>query len=221
MKGCLFSFVIGAIVCCNSFVFAKTSVQPGITFGLSSFNYYYGNDLNVSRRYDSRTGLVPGILLDIAALNVLSIEPGVLFSMRGIKNIIQVNYSDTAIYSENFSYLAIPVHAKLKYPSLIVKPYALAGLNVGFLLAAKEKREGGGDSYPYPYYPIPDESDIQDVHPVDLGLDFGAGVEFNLISFTPFIEFVYYFGLINMVITTNFSQKNIGWELKGGLKVKI
>jgi hypothetical protein len=160
-------------------------------------------------------GTVNGVVLDLSVLNIVSIEPGILYSMRGMK---MENSQDsiTQTSTENLSYLAIPVHLKLKYPSPLLKPYGLAGLNLGILLSAKGKTEETG-------IPAVEEDIADECNSIDFGLDFGAGVEFALPALTPFVEFVYYVGLTNVPkdMPDEVTMKNSGWELKGGLRFKL
>ncbi len=208
------SIVAGAVVLFNAAVFAQVSVQPGITVGMSSFTEKSSSS-GITVTADSRMGLVAGGVFDISVMNLLSIEPGLLYSMRGMKMEESIQgYTETI--TDNFSYLAIPVHAKLKYPLPMMKPYALAGLNLGILLSAKQKWEMTGQ--PSEEYDLKDSSST-----VDMGLDFGAGIEFSLPKITPFVEFVYYMGLLDLAKNPDpdVSTKSNGWEIKAGLKFKM
>jgi opacity protein-like surface antigen len=211
----LVSLAAVGVVLLNAAVFAQMSISPGITAGLSSFKETVSYS-GMTVTSDSRTGLAFGGLLDISVMNILSIEPGIGYSMRGYKMSTTEPSFGTMTFSNNFSYLTIPVHGKLKFPTPLIKPYALAGLNVGLLLAAKAKMEGTG---------IPtEELDVKDsMNAVDIGLDLGAGVEFSMPQITPFVEFVYYMGLTNFPkdVPSGYSAKNNGFELKGGLKFKM
>jgi opacity protein-like surface antigen len=114
----------------------------------------------------------------------------------------------------SFNYLAIPVHVKLKYPLPMVKLYALAGVNMGILLSAKGKGEMTG-------FPAV-ETDLKDsLSATDFGIDLGAGVEFSLPKITPFIEFVYYMGMVDIEKDPDVTDKSSGFEIRAGLKFKM
>lgn len=201
------SIAAGAVVLLSTSVFAQVSVQPGITAGLSMFSKKE-NSGGITITSDTKTGMVAGAVLDIVFMNMLSIEPGLLYSMRGGQSTDEHGVTTKA----NLSYLAIPVHAKLKIPATpVVSAYALAGVNLGILLSAKAS--DGTNS-----------QDIKaNVNSTDFGIDLGAGLEFSIASVVPFIEFVYDFGLSNIEkdATGNNSWKTSGMELRAGLRFKM
>jgi hypothetical protein len=203
------SIVAGAVVLFNVAAFAQAKIQPGIAFGMTSFSEKASvSGLTVSM--DSKMGITGGAMLDISLMDLVSIEPGLFYTMRGFK----MEESGVTV-TENLSYLTVPVHAKIKFVTPVVKPYALAGVNLGFLLSAKDKAEGGGQSV---------DEDIKDsMNVIDLGLDFGLGVEFALPAMTPFVEFAYYLGLMDLPknLPSDVTVKSNGWEIKAGLKFKM
>jgi opacity protein-like surface antigen len=189
--------------------FAQMKIQPGIAVGVTNFSEKYSGS-GVTITPDSRMGFSAGAVLDIGLMDLISIEPGLFYTTRGMK----MENSGTT-FTENLSYLSVPVHVKVKFTSPVVKPYALAGLNLGLLMSAKDKVEGGGATA---------EQDIKDsANSVDMGLDFGVGVDFALPALTPFVEFVYYVGLMDLPkdLPSGVSVKSNGWEIKGGLKFKM
>lgn len=205
------SFVAGAVVLFNVAAFAQVSVQLGITAGMTSFTEKIDVTNITVTQPDSKMGIVAGAVLDISLMELISIEPGILYSMRGAK------VSDpTGTASDNFSYLAVPVHAKIKYITPMVKPYALAGMNLGILMSAKTKIEATG-------LPAIDVDVKDSMSTVDIGLDFGAGVEFSLPKITPFVEFVYYLGFLELAKNPDpdVSIKSHGWDIKAGLRFKM
>jgi opacity protein-like surface antigen len=206
MNNRLLTIAAGVIVLLNASAFAQIGVQPGITAGLSSYSEKVSTS-GISVTNDSKAGLAFGGVLDIAIMNMFSIEPGVIFSMRGGQS---SSYGITL--KEYLTYLALPLHFKLKYPvTPIVSPYALAGLNLGILLSAKD--DDGTNSV-----------DIKNsLNTTDFGIDLGAGVEFSVSSAVPFAEFVYNLGLSNIYknAPADFSLKTNGMEIKVGLRFKM
>ena len=195
---------VGALVLINASAFAQIKSQVGVVAGLSIYSEEASGG-GMSQSTDTKTGFVGGVVINFGILNLFSIEPGVLYSMRGGQSTYQ---GETQ--KDNLSYLAIPVHAKLKWPGLpIVSPYALAGVNLAFLLSAKDEYStGGSDDF------------TSQVNPVSFGFDFGAGLEFDLPVIIPYLEFVYDLGLTNIAkdIPSDSSIKTSGSELRVGIR---
>ncbi len=224
----LLRLTAGALLLFSVGLFAQVKVQPGITVGLSMFKYHETSEsVGGSYEPDSRTGMVAGGLLDIPVAKVFSIEPGVVFSMRGAYYEESGTDYDpytgqTIAYSYKswlkLSYLAIPVHARLKYPGIPkVDPYMLAGLNFGILLSAKSKKEETGS-------PTVEEDWKSHMNGVDFGFDLGVGVELSLQKVIPFVEFVYNKGLVKIIKNDpgdDFFSTSKGIEIKTGLKFRI
>jgi opacity protein-like surface antigen len=202
------SIAVGAVVLLSTSVFAQVSVQPGITAGLSMFNEKTTSSGGITTTIDTKTGMVAGAVLDIVIMKIFSIEPGILYSMRGG----QATDDHGVTTKDNLSYLAIPVHAKLKIPATpVVGAYALAGVNLGILLSAKSTDGTSTDDRKGQF------------NSTDFGLDFGAGVELSLVKVVPFVEFVYDLGLSNIDknATGDASTKTSGMELRAGLRFKM
>jgi hypothetical protein len=208
------SLTVIAVVLFTAGVFAQVSVKPGIAVGINSFTQKVDAP-GMTITPDSKTGFVAGGVLDISLMELISIEPGLMYTMRGMK-FEQSSGGTTVTATENLSYLTIPVHAKVKFVTPMIKPYALAGLNLGILLAAKDKIEMTGA-------PTVDEDVKDSVNAVDMGLDFGLGVDFSLPAITPFVEFAYYLGLMELAKNPDpdVATKSNGWEIKAGLRFKI
>jgi len=187
------------VVLFNFVVFAQVSIQPGVVAGLSLFTETAKNN-GTSVSTDTRTGPVAGVVMDIAIFKMVSIEPGLVYSERGGRK-----------PELNLAYLAIPVHAKLKWPGMpVISPYALAGINLAFLLASN-------------IAPIVGSPFTDGMSSIAFGLDLGAGIEFPLPVVIPFVEYVYDLGLSNILRNTvgDESQKTSGSEIKAGLRFKF
>jgi hypothetical protein len=187
------------VVFFNFVVFAQVNIRPGVVAGLSLFKETANNN-GTSVSTDTRTGLVAGVVMDIAIFKMVSIEPGLVYSERGGRMPVV-----------NLSYLAIPVHAKLNWPGIpVISPYALAGINLAFLLRSAIAPTVGS--------PFTDG-----VSSIAFGVDVGAGIEFSLPVVIPFIEYVYDLGLSNILKNTigDESQKTSGFEIKAGLRFKF
>ena len=205
MNNRFFSLAAGAIILLSVSVFAQVHVRAGAVAGLGMFNEKTGG--TVAPVYAMKIGMTAGVVLDVAYANMLILETGAGYSQRGSQ--IEV---DGGLTKHNLSYLAIPVHAKFKYALLpVLSPFITAGINVGLLISAQQFDNG-------------EYIDIKSAYSSnDYGLDGGAGLEFNLTSATPYIEFVYYIGVPNITknpIGDN-TTKNTGMEVKAGVKFKL
>lgn len=207
MKMRLCSRTAGIVVLFTASVFAQVGLQAGVTGGVSMFKQTNGGGGNTVTS-DTKNGLVAGGILDIVIMNLLSVEPGIVYEQRGGKWTNAIGN----IEEKTLSYCVVPVHAKLKYRiAPLISPYALAGLNFGFLLSAKNEVTG-------------QSTDIKDgMNPINFGLDFGAGIELGLPKIVPFVEFVYDLGLSNIDknAAADNSLTNKGMELKAGLRFKL
>jgi len=160
----------------------------------------------VSVSSDSKTGFLAGGVLDIGFMKYFSLEPGIQYSGRGGSGT-----DESVTYTDNLSYLAIPVNAKVKLPiTPIFTPYVLAGLNVGFLLGATETV--GSTS----------TSGTSGLNTMDFGFDLGFGSEFNVGNLIPFVDLGWYIGVANIASNapSGYSSTNHGFEVKAGLKFK-
>jgi hypothetical protein len=201
--------------------FAQIHFQAGVVGGLSMFHeiLHYsdrGNNTN-----QTKTGFVGGVVLDADFLSVMSIESGILYSQRGGQSSLDlmqyqngqiVNSGNIIFYKNNLDVFAIPVHAKLKWPGLpIISPYALGGINAAFLVFARV--DDGTSSRDF----------SSDINSMALAVDFGAGIEFELPAFIPFIEYTYDLGITNLLINpyNGVSLKTSGSEIKAGMRFRL
>lgn len=194
-------------------VFSQVTYRPGVSVGLSIYNEKV-TALGTALSADPKTGVTVGAVCDIILMNMVSVEPGIVYSQRGSK----VDFGGGVMGKDNLSYLTIPVNAKLKIPATpVICPYLLAGINGGILMSATA--DSSDQSF-----------DAKDAYnSFDFGLDFGAGCELDLANIVPSwakivpsIEYVYYVGLANTWKGADgFSAKNHGSEIKVGLKYKL
>jgi hypothetical protein len=87
----------------------------------------------------SRVGFTGGIFLAFNFGSVLSIQPEILYTMKGASYVaLDDSYTDK-LYAD---YIEIPVLLKLKLALPVVQPFILAGPSVGFKLSEKLERDG-------------------------------------------------------------------------------
>jgi hypothetical protein len=209
-------------------VAAAGRVQPGITAGLSAFKINESSDeMGGTFVSDRHYGIAAGGLLDIWVSRFFSIEPGLVFSMRGAFS--EYSYTDYDYYSGQdityhskswlkLNYLALPVRVRIKYPDLPgFDPYLLAGFNVGILLSARDRTEATGE-------PTTEEDWKSHMNAGDFGFEIGTGIGINMEKVVPFVEFVYYTGVANIAKNEDgdrFSVTNKGIEIRSGLKFRM
>jgi hypothetical protein len=215
--------IVFIILTINTAILAHMNIRPGIIGGRNIFTFgerdtFPVHDHTCQSYYKNKIGFVAGVLLEIRLLNYLYIEPSIVFSTRGTTD-TGFSFSGTgykSTYKQSFAinYLTIPIHAKLKYPFYhFFVPYIVAGINTGLLLSAK-------GIYPSSAYPT-EEFDIkQKLDHIDIGFDFGTGLEINLHKIIPFVEYIYYYGLSNIGNASDIGTGNNGFNFNKGMEIK-
>jgi hypothetical protein len=149
-----------------TFSFAALA-QLGISKGLiGGVNLASLSGADVSSDMKSMTAYAAGLYVEINIPGPLSIEPEVLYSIKGAK-------ADLARYTitDTYTYVDIPVLLKYFLPIPVVRTYLYAGPSYSILLSAKVKTEGSTVTN--------SEVDVKDATaPTDLGAVVGLGVGF-------------------------------------------
>jgi len=154
-------------------LFSPSLSAQGLSFGLKgglNIANLRGEDVTVDM--DSRIGLCAGGFVAIDVLGIITIQPEVLFSMKGAKY-------DTLLFGEpvstslEFNYIEIPVLVKYSLPLPgIIKPNLFIGPSLGINLNAKAIAKIGDLSV---------EDDVkEDIKSTDFCLVLGGGVDFEL-----------------------------------------
>ncbi|MCV9934169.1 PorT family protein [Flavobacterium sp. LS1R47] len=160
----------------------------------------------------SKVGFQVGGFAEIKLSDKFSVQPELLYSTQGAKEKSNVFDADamelvSADFTTKLAYINVPVMAKY----YVAEKFSLeAGPQIGFLVSAKGKMSGGGDSQ---------EEDIKDFYKsIDFGVNFGAGYDFteNLSAGVR-----YNLGLSNILENEagdNFKNKNSVFSLSVGYK---
>lgn len=119
----------------------------------------------------SKVGFHVGAFAEFKVSDKFSVQPELLYSAQGAKGAYN-DFNGTDIIpidvKSKLAYINVPVMAKY----YVAEKFSLeAGPQIGFLVSAKEKHSGGGDSV---------ELDIKDgLKSIDFGVNFGAGYDFT------------------------------------------
>lgn len=111
----------------------------------------------------------------------LGIQPELLYTMKGIEWEGSESYTpySTSIRTSKdakYSYLEIPLLARLSYPMGKVRPKLIAGPAIGLKLSAKGKKHQL-DMFRRPFV---FEGDIEEAKNMEFGLVFGGGADFSV-----------------------------------------
>lgn len=98
--------------------------------------------------------------------------------------------------TSSIDYLTIPALLKIKFGNSTVKPFLLAGPDLGIKLSAESKVEVNGT--------ITEEEDLDDeVESLDFAIAFGGGFEFPASNVSFFVQGLYSLGLTDIAKETN------------------
>ncbi len=188
----LFFFAVLAI-----FGMTASSAQEGATTGGfhwgvkggANFSSVNGDDVN---DVDSRTGIQIGAVASFEVTELFSVQPEVIYSMRGWKDgnvTIKLDYVD------------VPVVADFE----IIEGLSLQGGPLfGINLSAKVENEDGN------------ENDIEDISTLNIGAAIGAQYDFPM---GLFLNIRYDMGF-NDVIDNNFDAKNCNLGASVGFMIQ-
>src|SRR5258706_6976073 len=196
-------FVIMVIL--SSVANSQTTIGLGIESGINI------GDIGATPTFNttSRTGLMVGGFADIGVTNIVSIRPGVRFTMKGFSSTF-----NGVPFTDKLSYLEIPMMLKVNLPLNQVKPFLMAGPTLGIQLSASE--DFGTD----PQSQGLDANSIYET--IDFGLYFGGGIDFHIAGKTElFTTFGYSLGLTNISKLNGVSERNHGFQVASGVKFNL
>jgi hypothetical protein len=135
-----------------------------------------------------------GLFLNIALTEIFSIQPELLYMMKGTKSSVRENTSF------KLGYFDVPVLFKASLPTGIAfVPHVFAGPSFGFLISAKEER-------------LLEEMDIKEhITSVDYGLVLGTGFDYMIDRLCLLLDVRYSFSLTTILEE---SEEEEGEELK-------
>jgi hypothetical protein len=162
---------------------ATTIILKGVKAGLNLATLT-GDDADDAK---TRAGLAAGGFVKVSLTPAFSVQPEVLYSMKGAK----FEESSADDFTIKLDYIEVPVLLQYNIPTQgNVKPVLFAGPAVAFNMSAK--LEGTIDS-------ASADVDIDNVKSVDIGIAAGAGVELKSGTTTFGFEARYTLGLGNVL----------------------
>jgi hypothetical protein len=142
---------------------ATADVKFGIKGGANVANVN-GNFADNVSNWKSRVGFCAGIFLELNLGRILTIQPEVLYTMKGANATLE-DGDLTGTGKLRFDYVEIPVLLKIRIPTGPVHPFVFAGPAIGFDLKATFEDITGSSS------------DVEGVNKVDYSAVFGGGLQ--------------------------------------------
>jgi hypothetical protein len=187
-------FVVFILVVTTVAAFGQINISTGITGGLN-FATFGGSDASPFSPTIT-TQFAAGVFAEISfPLIPISIQPEVLFSIKGSKGIYNSGavIDRGGIFTDKNSYVEIPILVKYYFPTPIVKSFIFAGPSVGFLVSAKK-------TVAYVNEPqLNQEIDVKDqFKSTDVGAVVGVGAKIPLTVVDLTIDARYNYGFTSL-----------------------
>ena len=161
--------------------FCGSALAEGMTYGLKAGATLsdFSGDIEHNER---KLGFCGGLFLNYAVNEIFSVQPELLFVMKGTKH---EQLENTAYH---LTYFEIPVLVKLSLPTdAAFVPHAFVGPSFGFLMDATEE-----------YTNI--ENDVKDYfNSLDYGMVVGTGFDFMIGTGRLLLDFRYTFSMTNIL----------------------
>jgi hypothetical protein len=167
-------------------------VRFGLKAGLNLANILdKDNNGTYSSNYNLKTGIQVGVTAEFPVSKAFSIEPGLLYSQKGFFKPVSASAFDGLALSSaeiraTFSYLEIPVNAVYKINLRGSKLIINGGPFLGYAISGKLKATEAvlGDNLDQKEYALSiGNKESNDLKPLDYGLNLGAGIEMNDLTF--------------------------------------
>src|SRR5512143_3152734 len=142
---------------------AAAGVKFGIKAGANVANVNGDFATNVSD-WKTRVGFCGGVFLELNFGRILTIQPEVLYTMKGAKATIEEG-ALTGTGKLRFDYVEIPILLKVRIPTGPIHPFVFAGPAIGFILTTTFKDITGTSV------------DIEGAEKVDYSAVMGAGLQ--------------------------------------------
>jgi hypothetical protein len=209
----IFSFLLAILFVSSFLVLDRASAQYSSTWiGVRAGASIASEAIDVPENTSSsfRIGPIGGITFDHFFNENFGLSASLLYDAKGVN----LNYGSAAGRTDSatgkilfagddnysFSYLEIPIVAKLSFGYGDIKPYVFAGPSIGILLAAKEETAPGTAGTEA----VPPVTDLKsNLNTVDVSAYFGAGIMDRIYQGpTLFLDLGYAVGLTSIYKTT-------------------
>ncbi|MBN1575621.1 MAG: PorT family protein [Chitinispirillaceae bacterium] len=195
------------VMACAFFVGSASAV--GLSFGLKgglNLAKPWGGDKNnpmfAAEGLTMKPGMVAAAAWDINIVEKFSIQPEILFSMKGAKNKV----GDIIIVTQ-FNYIEIPILLKLNIPLGIVVPNVYAAPALGIRAGVGGATKAGDEKVDFTEETVDLIKDQSGA--VDFGLAMGAGVNFKAGPGSIVLDLRYTLGLLKIAKLTQ-EEKDAG-----------
>jgi hypothetical protein len=156
-------------------VSSQAQVGFGVTGGV---NFATVGGADVPSAAKSLTGFAGGAYLEFSIPFLFSIQPEVIYSMKGFSadEVVMVGGTPYNVKATaHLNYIEVPVLIKYTLPVPVIKPALFAGPSLGFLMNAKVKAELAG-------FPTTETDIKSSTTSTDFGLVFGASANIAIIT---------------------------------------
>jgi|GEM_PF-4441875 len=167
--------LFAAAVLFSPSTFGQMKIRVGATAGLNVASLY-----QKGMEFDIKSGFRGGAVVDIGLAKIFSVVPEVLFSQRGWK-LVGKDDMEGMKQTASVNYVEVPVNLTLKIPvAADTKITLFPGFYAAYALSGKVKNEAGGVSETTK---VPLGKGIDDMNPLDMGLNLGLGLEIKSVFF--------------------------------------
>jgi opacity protein-like surface antigen len=177
---------------------AQVTIIPKVGASLGNYAYSENDDDDETK---ANTGLTLGAGFNFALGETFSIQPELLYIQKGSKLVF-----GSASLSNRMNFLEIPVLGKVSFGSETVKAYVNAGPSLGYALGGRmtAKDDGETESVKIRFGDQESTDEVyymstEEFNRIDLGLQFGAGVGFQVGPGTLLLDARYGLGMSNFV----------------------
>jgi len=173
----------------------------GVRGGLNLANTNEGTPEGVDKKMRTTFGV--GGVLEYCVSPMFAIQVNALYNMKGVKfkgteSVMGQSYEFEG--AGKYTYLSIPIFAKVPFGQGTTRPYIILGPEIGILLSAKAWAKVSGVSA---------DTDVKEhMKSFEFALNFGAGIGFPIGSMSAFVEGRYGLGLTNTWKESEDSIKN-------------
>ncbi len=179
---------------------AQVSIIPKVGASLGNYAYSEDDDDDDDTKYN--TGLTLGAGFNFALGETFSIQPELLYIQKGSKE----EFGDATLRNR-LNFLEIPVLGKVSFGSETVRAYVNAGPSLGYALGGRMTAQNEDGETEFVKVRFGDEKSTDDVfymptkyfNRIDLGLQLGAGVGFQVGPGSLLLDARYGLGMSNFV----------------------